>query len=161
VPVAELEAAHALRSVVPSDKALKLLSVHSCHIEMSSPSPVTPLSSPTPVQMFTKTDTLTLHSTILTTVVSAHSLMDPTVTAFVPQSSSVGAAPSGNLFLLMPTTPQTLHTSIAGSYTFLGTDILVHPTPYSTAVPVVSLASSGAHSSAHSVDSLYKSYSEL
>ena len=45
----------------------------------------------------------------------------------------------------MPAAPLTAHTSVSGSHTYRGTDVLVHPTPYSTVMPVVPLTSSGAH----------------
>jgi len=46
---------------------------------------------------------------------------------------------------MMSATSHTVHTSNASSHTFLGTDVLVHPAPYSTVVLVVPLSSRGAH----------------
>ena len=53
--------------------------------------------------------------------------------------------PGGNTLPLMSTALHTAHTSAAGSHTCPATSVPVHPSPYSTVMSIVSLASDGSY----------------
>jgi len=136
--VVELEAAHAPQDV-PSDRVHDLLSLHS---SCSS------LNSPTPMQMTTVVEMSTSQSADLMFVMSAHTLMDPTVAAFVLQPvSSVSSVYNGNLFPQMSISSHSAHTSVVSGHSHPRTEPpLILPTvPHSTVVSAVSFSSDSSH----------------
>ena len=81
-------------------------------------------------------------------VMSAHTLMDPTVATFVPQHvSSVSSVYNENLFPQMSILSHSAHTSVVSGHSHPRTEppLILSTVPHSTVAPAVSFASDGSH----------------
>jgi len=86
----------------------------------------------------------TRHGLPLERIHSSGGVAAQEITASLSSSQGMGP-PGGNTLPMMSTAPHTAYTSIAGSHTYPATYVPVRPSPYSTVMSVVSLASNGSY----------------